>query len=142
MINKKNVIIFLIISLIFLSGCKGPDAKLELESKTIYISNEQYSSPIKISIIKKDNEKAPVFYLVNLYSPNPEFMKFFDISNNEITSINTLEQSLLKDDKISYEFRVWAKKIEGQGTVPYHAKIELWYKDKILDSEIITINVI
>ena len=100
MINKKIVILFLIVSLIFLNGCNGPDAKLELESKTIYISNEQYSHPIKISIIRKDNEKNPVSYLINLYSPNQEFMKFLDISNNEITSINTIEQNLLKDDKM------------------------------------------
>jgi len=144
MIRKIQFITILFL-ILFVIGCNGnkteyiPGAKLDLSSNQININNEVYSQPLTVSIIKKDNDRTPILFVITLLSPNIELMKFTNLNNEEIININTTEQTLLNEDRISYEFKVWAKKLQGQGIVPYTTNVELWYKDKKIDNKQLTI---
>jgi len=142
----RKILFILVLSLILLiSGCSDegkdyiPDAKLDLSSNQISINNEVYSQPLTVSIIKNDNDRTSILFVIKLLSPNIELMKFTNLNNEDIININTTEQTLLNGDRISYEFKVWAKKLQGQGVVPYTTNVELWYKDKKIDNKQLTI---
>ena len=132
---NKYIIIPILILIVFLTGCNHnnvnlpddsykPLMELTLDKNLINVRSDKLSETITLTLIKKDNEKVKSSFVIELISPEKEFIYFSDDTNKLIESMNsTLFEH--EGDRQLYDFKVYAKKDPQKDSVEYILKFKL-----------------
>ena len=137
---NKYIIIPILILIVFLTGCNHnnvnlpddsykPLMELTLDKNLINVRSDKLSETITLTLIKKDNEKVKSSFVIELISPEKEFIYFSDDTNKPIDKINTTLFEHVGDRQL-YDFKVYAKKDSQKDSVEYTLNFKLLYNGK------------
>ena len=132
---NKYIVIFIIILIALIAGCNNngdnvpdnsykPLMELTLNKNSINVGSDTLSETITLTLVKKDNEKVKSSFVIELISPEKEFIYFSDDTNKLIESMNsTLFEH--EGDRQLYDFKAYAKKDPQKDSVEYILKFKL-----------------
>ena len=137
---NKYIVIFIIILIALIAGCNNngdnvpdnsykPLMELTLNKNLINVRSDTISETITITLIKKDSEKVQSSFVIELISPEKEFIYFIDDTGKPIDNINT---TLFEHegDRQLYDFKLFAKKDPQKDSVEYTLNFKLLYNKK------------
>ncbi|MBI2106558.1 hypothetical protein HYT57_01105 [Candidatus Woesearchaeota archaeon] len=134
---NKYIVLSILILIVFLAGCNHnpvnppddsykPSMELTLNKDLINVRSDTTSETIIITLIKKDSKKVQSSFIIELISPEKEFIYFVDDANKPIDKINTTLFEHVEDRQL-YDFKVYAKKDPQKDSVEYTLNFKLLY---------------
>ena len=134
---------WIILLVLAISACSQeayePKAEISIEPDKLTIGSGEISEEVTISVTKKDAQDVPVSFTIELVSPNAEMFLFLQ-NNKSIESIKTGTFNR-RNDRLSYVFRVQAKKADGSRQTVWGGTLNLIYNNTIIDSEELRVTV-
>lgn len=135
--NKYLTIFMMMAVIVLIAGCNKdngessedsdkPTMELTLNKHSITVASGSFSEVITLTLIKTDSKNIPSSFVIELISPEKEFIHFVDKDNNPLDTINTTLFEHEGDQKL-YDFKIYAKKNPQKDYVGYTLDFKLWY---------------
>lgn len=106
-------------------------ANLTIDSTRIHVLNGSYSDPITLTITKNQGNDDSKKFTIIFNSTNPEYLFFVDETFKILTTLDTLTIKYPTQNEV-HKFKIFAKKIPGQGLVTYYPQIYLTYNGVVI----------
>jgi len=139
---NKYIMVFIIAIIVLVVGCNHknttddsykPSMELALNKNLINVKSNSFSETIILTLTKKDSGKIKSSFVINLISPEKEFIYFVDDTNKPIDTINTSSFEH-KEDRQLRDFKVYAKKDPKKDAVEYTLNFTLLYNGEEIET--------
>ncbi|MFW5746566.1 MAG: hypothetical protein ACOCWQ_03370 [Nanoarchaeota archaeon] len=135
--------IWVFLVLLLISGCGSkqymPKAELSIRPDSLTIMHNNTSDSLTVSVTKKDDGDIPTSFAIKLYSPNNDYIRFY----NGNASVDTIQTGTFyrKNDRLSYVFSIFGKKAEGSDLTKFTVLADLVYNNSVVDTQELAITV-